>query len=93
VDNSQDQLALGVVVPKRHARRAVTRNLIRRLARAVFALHAPRLPAGCWLLRLKAPFSPREFVSAASPALATAVREELDRLLASVVRRPARGAA
>jgi ribonuclease P protein component len=71
----------------------VTRNLIRRLVRGMFTLNAALLPAGRWLVRLKAPFPAREFVSAASPALAAAVREELGRLVASVVRRPVRSAA
>ena len=93
VDNSAAAIALGVLVPKRHARRAVTRNLIRRIVRAAFALNLSRLPAGRWLVRLKAPFSSREFVSAASPRLAAAVREELVRLLASAARRPAGGTA
>ena len=69
------------MVPKRHARRAVTRNLIKRLARAVFAAQAERLPRGLWLLRLRAPFAPRDFVSAHSRALAQTVRDELERLV------------
>lgn len=93
VDNCRPPVALGILVPKRHARRAVTRNLIRRVVRAVVTMNAALLPAGRWLVRLKAPFPPREFVSAASPLLAAAIREELGRLLASVTRRPARGGA
>jgi ribonuclease P protein component len=93
VDKSADLIRLGVVVPKRHARRAVTRNLIRRLARETFLRHLRQLPAGRWLLRLKSPFAPREFVSASSPALASVVRDELERLLRGVARRAAPGAA
>lgn len=93
VDNLGPRLALGVVVPKRHAQRAVTRNLIRRVVRAAFALNAHALPAGRWLVRLKGPFAPRDFVSAASPPLAAAVRDEIDRLVATALRRPARGSA
>lgn len=93
MDNVRPTIALGVLVPKRHARRAVTRNLIRRLVRAVFALHLAGLPSGRWLVRLKAPFPAREFVSAASPSLAAAIRDELGQLLASVARKPVRGAA
>jgi ribonuclease P protein component len=69
-------------VPKRHARRAVTRNLLKRQARSAFQRHGSRLPAGLWLLRLHAPFSKTEFVSAGSPLLARAARSELDALLA-----------
>ena len=43
---------LGSVIPKRHARRAVTRNLLKRQVRAALARHAPALPAGLWLVRL-----------------------------------------
>jgi ribonuclease P protein component len=73
---------LGCVVPKRHARRAVTRTLLKRQIRVAFECHAGRLPHGLWLVRLRAPFSPAEFVSARSALLAAAARDELDRLLA-----------
>lgn len=73
----------GQVLPKRHARRAVTRNLIRRQGRAVFVQQAPRLAPGGWLLRLRTPFDPAVFPSAASPALRQAVRAELDALFAA----------
>jgi ribonuclease P protein component len=81
VDDSLAGLWLGCVVPKRYARRAVTRNLLKRQARGAFERHAASLPAGVWLLRLRAPFSPTEFVSARSAALAAAARGELDGLL------------
>lgn len=71
---------LGVVVPKRLARRAVTRNLFKRLARAQFAGRQADLPLGDWLLRLRQPFEREHYVSAASPALRVAVRGELQRL-------------
>ena len=73
---------LGCVVPKRQARRSVTRNLMKRQARAAFDRHRESLPRGLWLLRLRQPFATEQFPSAASPALAQAVRTELDRLLA-----------
>lgn len=73
---------LGCVVPKRHARRSVTRSLLKRQIRASFGRHAAGLPAGLWLVRLRAGFDTGAFVSAASPALAQAAREELDALLA-----------
>jgi ribonuclease P protein component len=71
---------LGSVIPKRHARRAVTRNLLKRQVRAALARHAAALPAGLWLVRLKAPFVPAQFPSAASGALRAAARGELDTL-------------
>jgi ribonuclease P protein component len=76
---------LGCVVPKRHARRAVTRSLLKRQLRGVFVKHAPDLPAGLWLIRLRAPFAKTEFVSASSKALALAAWQELDGLLTRAV--------
>lgn len=79
---------LGLVLPKKQARRSVTRSLIRHQAReslrrhgpAVHALgvHAPGVEG--WVLRLKAPFDRQQFPSAASEALNAAVRQELDEL-------------
>jgi len=73
---------IGCVVPKRHARRAVTRSLLKRQIRGLFSKHAGRLAAGQWLVRLRQPFAPAQFPSARSEALRRAVREELDDLLA-----------
>jgi ribonuclease P protein component len=69
------------VVPKRHARRAVTRNLLKRQARCAFQRHASGLPGGLWLVRLRSPFAVAEFVSARSAGLTLAARTELDALL------------
>ena len=83
---------LGTVVPKRHARRAVTRSLIKRQVRsAVQRLDATRQPLapGLWVVRLRAPFDRAVFTSAASAALRGAAREELDALLARCQARPA----
>lgn len=72
---------LGCVVPKRHARRAVTRSLLKRQMRVALERHAARLPPGMWLLRLRAGFSREQFRSASSQALRDAARRELDELL------------
>ncbi|MDE2452761.1 MAG: ribonuclease P protein component, partial [Burkholderiales bacterium] len=66
--------------PKRHARRAVTRNLLKRQIRSAMARHAARLAPGIWLVRLKAPYPRAEFASAASDALRGAARAELEQL-------------
>ena len=71
----------GLVVPKRHARKASTRNLLRRQIRGAMARHYTGLARGMWLVRLRAPFDPRAFKSAASAALRSATRAELDGLL------------
>jgi ribonuclease P protein component len=83
-----DCTGAGWVVPKRHARRAVTRNLIRRQLREALRRHADRLDDGLWLLRLRAGFSASEFPSAASGALRQAVRAEIDGLLARAAGAP-----
>jgi ribonuclease P protein component len=72
---------IGVVVPKRHARRAVTRALLKRQIYAAAERHRDRLAAGLWIVRVRAPFDRAEFVSAASLALRRAAHAELDRLL------------
>jgi len=82
VDNVPEASWLGSVVPKRHARRAVTRNLMKRQIRAAWVAHADRLPHGLWVLRLRSAFDLRQFPSAASDALRSAVRSELDGMLA-----------
>jgi ribonuclease P protein component len=82
VDKPPQAQWLGCMVPKRQARRAVTRNLVKRQMRESFRRHAAALPMGLWLLRLHAGFPVADYPSAASAALAEAVRGELDRLLA-----------
>ena len=72
---------IGFVVPKRHARRATTRNLIRRQMRRAVERHHARLARGIWILRLRAAVDARRYQSAASTALRCAVRAELDGLL------------
>lgn len=81
VDKVPDRSWLGAVVPKRHARRAVTRNLFKRQIRAAFERHEAALPHGLWLVRLRRGFSPAEFISARSAPLAEAARRELEELL------------
>lgn len=78
---------LGAVVPKRHARRAVTRSLIKRQIRSVVGAHASRLAAGLWIVRLRAAFDRAHYVSAASDELRCAARRELDDLVETARRR------
>ena len=78
----------GMVVPKRHARRAVTRSLLKRQIRAAFCRQM-RLPGGLWVVRLRAPFDRAQFTSPASEALRTAACAELAVLLDDAVRRRA----
>jgi ribonuclease P protein component len=78
---------LGAVIPKRHARRAVTRNLLKRQIRVAMQRCAAQLPRGLWVVRLRTPFEAARFASAASTALRQAAGAELDALLADAARR------
>ena len=71
---------LGAVVPKRHARRAVTRSLLKRQIYAAGSRHATMLAPGLWIVRLRAPFDRSRFKSAASAALQAAACGELEAL-------------
>lgn len=86
-DGGNAALALGMVVPKRHARRAVTRNLIKRQMRAQVRERLPDLPGGEWVLRLRAGIDRKAYPSAASESLQQILRGELDGLLREALRR------
>ncbi|HWI79252.1 MAG TPA: ribonuclease P protein component [Ramlibacter sp.] len=80
----QDEPWMGAVVPKRWAKRAVTRNGIKRQIYAVSADFATRLPSAAHVVRLKLDFARAQFPSAWSDALKAAVRGELQQLFAKV---------
>jgi ribonuclease P protein component len=71
---------VGVMSAKRFAKRAVTRNLIKRQIYAITS-EFPLTPAA-YAVRLKAPFTKEQFKSASSDALKRTVRAELLALLA-----------
>ena len=73
---------LGAVVPKRHAKRSVTRSLLKRQIRSAVLGSEAALAQGLWVVRLRAPFDRKTFVSAASDALKQAARVELEQVLA-----------
>jgi ribonuclease P protein component len=90
VDDSASQGCwLGVVVPKRHARRAVTRTLLKRQIRSA-AVAQPGLAHGLWVVRLRSPFDRANYTSAASEALRDCAGQELASVLADAARRVAR---
>jgi ribonuclease P protein component len=70
---------VGVLVPKRWARRAVTRNTVRRQIYEV-ARARTDLPCAALVVRLRSEFSRQQFVSATSDALKAAIRSELQTL-------------
>lgn len=76
-------IRLGMVVPKRHAKRAATRNLLKRHIRATFSEQVQRsgLREGGWVVRLRSPFDRARYDSAQSQVLAMAVRNELIELM------------
>ena len=71
---------VGAVVPKRWAKRAVTRNGIKRQIYHVSASFAENLPNAAHVVRLRAGFAKEEFKSAWSDALKAVVRAELLKL-------------
>ncbi len=73
---------IGVLLPKRWARRAVTRNAIKRQIYNVSATFEPQLPAAAHVVRLRAAFDRKQFTSATSDLLKQAVRAELQQLFA-----------
>jgi ribonuclease P protein component len=72
-------LWLGAMVPKRWARRAVTRNLIKRQIYSLARQHL-RPDDGAYLVRLRSIYEKRQYSSAASDHLRIAVRSELEQL-------------
>ena len=81
-----DKVWVGAVVPKKHARRAVTRTLLKRQIYAAVQRHVSALRTGLWVVRLRAPFDRAIYVSATSDALRRSVRDELDTLFAQSAR-------
>lgn len=75
---------LGAMVPKRWAKRAVTRNAIKRQIYNVSADFEPRLMQRAHVVRLRAAFDRKVYISATSDVLKAAVRAELMQLFARV---------
>ena len=80
---------LGLVVPKKHAKRSVTRSLLKRRIR-VAVLHSEHLDAGMWVVRLRSPFPRTEFSSAASEQLGQVASVELAALMSKAASTPGR---
>ncbi len=85
----EDAVWLGAMVPKRWAKRAVTRNAIKRQIYSVSSEAKFDLPGAAHVVRLRAAFDRKQFVSASSDQLKTQVRSELLRLFGLVKPRPA----
>ena len=77
----QRDMWLGAMVPKRWAKRAVTRNAIKRQIYAVSSEYADSYPHSAFVVRLRCAFSKAEFLSAMSDSLRHAVRIEIQTLM------------
>ena len=78
---------IGAMVPKRWAKRAVTRNAIKRQIYNVSAEFESSLQPTAHLVRLRSGFDRTQFVSATSESLKAAVRAELLQLFSSAAAR------
>lgn len=74
---------LGAMVPKRWAKRAVTRNTIKRQIYNVSSEFESALPVAAHVVRLRRGFDRAVFLSARSAALKLAVRNELAQLFSN----------
>jgi ribonuclease P protein component len=73
---------IGALIPKRWAKRAVTRNTIKRQIYTVSQTFEPSLRAAAHVVRLRAGFDRAQYISATSDVLRQAVRAELQELFA-----------
>jgi ribonuclease P protein component len=81
-----NEARLGLVIGKKYAPRAATRNLVRRIAREAFRLRRPQLGGWDVLLRLHTRFDKKALPSASSPPLRALCRSEIEELLDKAVR-------
>ncbi len=79
---------IGAMVPKRWAKRAVTRNAIKRQIYTVSADFSRQYPQAAYVVRLRRDFSRKDFISATSERLKQAVRAEVQALLLAGVSAP-----
>jgi len=83
---------LGLVIGKKFAPRAVTRNLVRRIAREAFRTRRAQFAGYDLLLRLHTKLDRKTLPSAASPPLKALCRDEIGMLLDKAAREIARRA-
>jgi ribonuclease P protein component len=78
---------MGAMVPKRWAKRAVTRNAIKRQIYSVSTDFESVLPVAAHVVRLRLGFDRKQFVSATSDELKANIRLELQQLFARAATR------
>lgn len=81
---------LGLVIGKKFAPRAVTRNLVRRIAREAFRVKRAQFDGFDVLLRLHTKFDRKAMPGASSPSLKALCRDEIEMLLGKAAREAAR---
>lgn len=92
VVQARPQSWLGAMAPKRWARRSVTRHTIQRQVYVLGDEYAPQLACAAYVVRLRATFDRKQFISATSEPLKQAIRAELHQLFAYAVRKQVRPA-
>ncbi|QGZ62803.1 ribonuclease P protein component [Paraburkholderia acidisoli] len=88
-----NEARLGLVIGKKFAPRAVTRNLVRRIAREAFRVRRAQFEGFDLLLRLHTKFDRKALPGASSPGLKALCRSEIESLFEKAVREVARRAA
>jgi ribonuclease P protein component len=78
-------LCMATLIPKRWAKRAVTRNAVRRQIMAAFSNEQKKLMPVPHLVRLQSSFDTKLFTSASSAALKNEVAQEVAQLLKRLV--------
>jgi len=81
---------LGLVIGKKYAPRAVTRNLVRRIAREAFRVRRAQFEGFDLLLRLHTKFDRKAMPGASSPPLKALCRAEIEALLEKAAREAAK---
>ena len=84
----EQDMWIGAMVPKRWAKRAVTRNAIKRQIYTVSADFSHQYPQSAFVVRLRSSFPRTEFVSAISDQLKQAVRAEVQALMQAGAKAP-----
>ena len=81
-----DDVWIGAMAPKRWAKRAVTRNTIKRQIYSVSAEFSGQLAPAAFVVRLRCAFDKKTFPSATSQPLRETVRAEIVTLMTAAAR-------
>jgi ribonuclease P protein component len=84
VMTAQSEICIGAMIPKRWAKRAVTRNLIKRQIYNMAQRYGAMLAPQAHVVRMRASFDTKKFKSASSAQLKQLVRTEMEELFSSL---------